>query len=437
MFQKNQVTLTDFEDLFVNNPDLDAIKSHLNKFNPIKTMRMERMEIRHSAILAWLLDPQETHGLGDDFLRSFLAEAFRGRNDKERPNALDIIDSDMMDAEVRREWHNIDLLIVSHSLDCAFVIENKYDSVQHSKQLTRYIETVKDAYGRTSSDLTIKGVFLTLWDEEPDDKRYAPINYSKICELLPRLVDARPYPLSIEVSTFIEQYLDVIKEATGMNEKRSEMEELARKLYREHRRLIDFIVDYGKITDFSMATEDLFGTDPDWMSEIQIDESTLAFNFSWSNGVNFLPQNWYIALGRSDSVWEGCESWCSGHPLIVYFRLDADREGNRGKLRLFAQLGPLRNNDVRKSFITAIEDVAVASDFKTIKFQSNAASSGTRVSKFLKGNTLDIKDVNDSDEIKTKMRKLLKQFKPEFDAIAEMLHGLTERIQKNATNTKQ
>ena len=50
--------LDDLESLFVNNPDLDEIRAHLSKFNPIKVMGMERMEIRHSAILAWLLDPQ-------------------------------------------------------------------------------------------------------------------------------------------------------------------------------------------------------------------------------------------------------------------------------------------------------------------------------------------------------------------------------------------
>ena len=66
-------TLDDLEKLFVNNSDLDAIRSHLSRFNPIKTMGMERMEIRHSAILGWLLSPQETHGLGDTFLKAFLS----------------------------------------------------------------------------------------------------------------------------------------------------------------------------------------------------------------------------------------------------------------------------------------------------------------------------------------------------------------------------
>ena len=38
-------------------------------------MKMERMEIRHSTILSWLLSPNETHGLSDKFLKAFLGAA--------------------------------------------------------------------------------------------------------------------------------------------------------------------------------------------------------------------------------------------------------------------------------------------------------------------------------------------------------------------------
>lgn len=75
----NMPTTEELEALFVNNPLLARIESHLGRFNPIRVMRMERMEIRHSAILAWLLDPAESHGLEDKFLKAFLGEAFADR----------------------------------------------------------------------------------------------------------------------------------------------------------------------------------------------------------------------------------------------------------------------------------------------------------------------------------------------------------------------
>ncbi|MFK7867447.1 MAG: PD-(D/E)XK nuclease family protein, partial [Alphaproteobacteria bacterium] len=60
--------VNEIENLFINNADFSTLNAQLNRFNPIKIMKMESMEIRHSAILAWLLDPNENHGLGDHFL---------------------------------------------------------------------------------------------------------------------------------------------------------------------------------------------------------------------------------------------------------------------------------------------------------------------------------------------------------------------------------
>ena len=65
------------ERLLINNDQLQELQAYLDRFNPIKVMGMESMEIRHSAILAWLLDPVETHGLGDYFLKAFLSQVLR------------------------------------------------------------------------------------------------------------------------------------------------------------------------------------------------------------------------------------------------------------------------------------------------------------------------------------------------------------------------
>ena len=67
----------DFEALFVNNAELDELRAHLAKFNPFDILGMGHMEIRHSYTLAWLLDPQGNHGMGEEFLRRFLMEALR------------------------------------------------------------------------------------------------------------------------------------------------------------------------------------------------------------------------------------------------------------------------------------------------------------------------------------------------------------------------
>ena len=55
-------TLKSFID---DNEDLERLESILDRFNIFESLGLVRQEIRHSAFLRWLLDPSETHGLGD------------------------------------------------------------------------------------------------------------------------------------------------------------------------------------------------------------------------------------------------------------------------------------------------------------------------------------------------------------------------------------
>ena len=51
----------------------------------------------------------------------------------------------------------------------------------------------------------------------------------------------------------------------------------------------------------------------------------------------------------------------------------------------------------------------------------SAADEGKQYSKFLKENFLKIKDVQDAEEISAGMKKLLKKFQPELDAVGGVL----------------
>lgn len=44
----------------------------LGKFNPFRILKIEDYEIRHSNVIAWLLDPKESHGLGTEILSKFI-----------------------------------------------------------------------------------------------------------------------------------------------------------------------------------------------------------------------------------------------------------------------------------------------------------------------------------------------------------------------------
>lgn len=417
----NLPTAEELEKLLVNNASLARLEFYLGRFNPIRVMRMERMEIRHSAILAWLLDPGESHGLDDKFLKAFLSEALRGQSALGAPTAIDVARADLRDAMVRREWQNIDIFIQSEVNGWGFVVENKFDSTQHDGQLTKYVERVLTGLGSEGGGLTIRGIFLTLNDEEPEDARFAPITYEAIARLLPTFADREAHLLTREVTVFLQHYVEIIEEAVGVNAERSEMEKLARQLYRDNRKVFDFVWEYGEGSVFSVAAEGLFGEDPDYLDPVEIDGAEYRFNRVDQRMASFLPESWFKALGGKKFDWEGCDGWWAEYPLIVWLQLVENTDGKSGRLTLYAEVGPLSEHAFRKGLIEAIKQAGADLATSKIKFQQTAADEGKRFSKFFKQNSVDIRDVQDNEEIGAAMKKLLKRFQPEFEAVAKAL----------------
>lgn len=411
----------DFERLFINNSKLDRISAYLNRFNPIRVMRMEQMEIRHSAILAWLLDPRESHGLGDAFLKAFLSGALRGQAQPGFPTALDIARQDLSGMQVQCERGHMDILLHHPALGFAVIIENKFRSKQRNGQLARYMDNVHSVLGVNKDELAVCGIFLTLNEEPPDHGGYVAFSYSNVGELLSAIMLRDARLLTAEVRIFLTHYLDVIEEELGMSTERNEIEKLARDLYREHQKLLDFIMEHGPTSDFIRAIDALAGEDPHLQNAVRIDGQLIHFAWTGFNMASFLPSSWYEALGEGDLEWAGCERWWSGFPVICWFQLFENREGAGGQLRLYGEVGPIADHRFRKSLIEAIQDAAEEEESDKIRFQGGATDEGRRFSKFFKQNTVSIKDVQDADEIAVAAKKLLKSFKPEFKLIGDIL----------------
>ncbi len=415
----------ELEDLLVNNEGLQAIEAYLNRFNPIRVMRMERMEIRHSAILAWLLDPLESHGLGDAFLRTFLGEALKGQAGLGYPNALDIAQADLKAVSVRREWQNLDLFIHSPENEWAFVVENKFDSSQHQGQLSKYIEKVLSIFvgrqGSGEAQLRVRGIFLTLHDEEPQDAAYAPIGYDAVREIVGGLIKQKGTEVGTEVRSFLSYYVDILEEALNLSDDHKSMERLARQLYHKHRKALQFVIEHGETTNFEIAMYGLVNDDPEYDDPIEIDGSIYYFNWICQEQASFIPESWFKGLGEDTYNWNGCEGWWMGEPLIAWFELLSDGDSANGQLRLYAEVGPITEYEFRSGLIKTIEKAADEAGSKRIKFQRGAADEGKRYSKFFKNNSVHINDVQDADEITNAVKQLLKRFKPELDLVGSVL----------------
>ncbi|WP_269520446.1 PDDEXK-like family protein [Alteromonas sp. BMJM2] len=404
------------ERFFVNNEDVQKIESYLRTFNPLRVMKVERMEIRHSAILGWLLNPHENHSIGDWFLKAFLSEALKEKSTT--VSSLDVYSSDLSCASVYIEHDNIDILIDVPSEKWVFIIENKVGAKQSTDQLRKYRLKMESRY--KSMGYTICGIFLTLNDEVPDDPTYASFRYISCLKLLSLLLQQFKDSLSIKIGDFIGYYLDIIERECGVSAEKEKMIKLAKQLYREHKDVIDFVYEHGKSTEFKYAAEDTFAKGA-YLTE---DTSYRLLSIS-SSMVSFLPETWIqffeIANERKGSYfWEGCEKYWSQYPFIMFIYL-AD-----GKLKLVAELGPITDHDLRVEIIHAFK----TSQYVGIRhFGANATSKEARFSRFINSKAFTVKvdedQQHDSEYLKHKIKELLNKAKGHIvDPTSDILGGL-------------
>ena len=134
----------------VNNDKLELVKAKVNRFNPFKILKIEDYEIRHSNVLAWLLNPNGNHNFDDKILKKLLLKILmKPDNDEVLPNTnlvYKIQNMNIMDICVYREFYNIDLVLVSENQRLVIFIENKVLSGEHSNQLSRYHSIIEDKF---------------------------------------------------------------------------------------------------------------------------------------------------------------------------------------------------------------------------------------------------------------------------------------------------
>lgn len=222
--------------------DLERLEDLLAEFNLFDVLGIARQETQHSAFLAWLLDPRGSHGLRDYFLRGFLTQAAA----EARENGilaltpLDVDSWKLSDIKVATERHRIDILLMDENDGFVCLIENKIRSGEHSDQLNRYLRTVEREY----EGLTPFPIFLTPEGTEPageeDAKRYVPLDYGAVADLIDRALNTRDSTISATVASFLAQYVRSLRRRVLDNT--DNIDALAYQLYNNHREAIDRII---------------------------------------------------------------------------------------------------------------------------------------------------------------------------------------------------
>lgn len=212
---------------------LNKLDEWISRFSVFDILKITRKEIRHSNMLAWLMDPNENHGLGDVVLKGILQYGVS------RHSVNDVFSTLLMDCYdffILREWSNIDILAVSKSQKFVLCIENKIDSGENNNQLARYQKIVEQSY----SGYEKMFVFLTPDGRESSkpDVWFA-MGYEELLRILINSYTKRT--IRPEAKLMIENYIDTIRRDIVGDEK---LAQVCAEIYSKHKRALDLIYEY-------------------------------------------------------------------------------------------------------------------------------------------------------------------------------------------------
>lgn len=331
--------LAALEAFVVENDDLLDLEARLGKFNIFDALGVARAEIRHSNFLAWLLDPSESHGQGQVFLKAILADVLRKAPPDRRPfSALEVDGIDLRGIEVRREWQRIDVLIICDEPRFGVVVENKIDSGEHRDQLTRYVQSYRARYGDRPTLL----VFLTATGLDASNEDWISYTYADIYRVLSRSMRTQSGAIGDDVRMVLDHYLRLIGSRL-MND--ATIVELCRRIYRNHRQALDLIFDtVGTVNDGILTSvEEVVRNDPTWH----------LFNVTGKR-VDFTLREWA-------EVTPPLCTWPNQDPR---FWLRSWIYRNESNLKLCVEVGPCSDASLRTRVIDRITAVA-ETGFKT------------------------------------------------------------------------
>ncbi|MFC1564094.1 PD-(D/E)XK nuclease family protein [candidate division KSB1 bacterium] len=356
----------------VNNEKFERLEQKQKIFNPFRVLKIFHHEIRHSNVLAWLLNPSEYHNLGDRVLKKIIMNILLvSANQDVIPEDImlkDVHFSNYMDAEVLREKDNIDLLIISESNKFVLLIENKIYSKESESQLKRYLNKTRDNY----KDYKILPVFLTIDQQEPKGAKYCVLNHFSVYDIVNNTIELFQDNMSVDTYNFIEYYLITLRDILNMDE---DTKKLCRQIYQEHKEAIDLIYHTGNELDITTSIGEFKKSVED---EIEItDQKPRWFMFSIPSFFKIPKMN----MG-----------WGNGHPASFWFS-EYD-----GSLKMVLEIGPFDIPEQRSKFLEHLEK-------KGIPISHRAKEIGRQFTRICT-DTVKIKDWHDKDEVLDKMLEL-------------------------------
>jgi hypothetical protein len=283
------------EQFVVENDDLLELESEIGRFNIFDALGIARKEISHSNFLAFILDPAESHGVGQLFLKALLTDMLKRAPTHMRPlSPIELDGIDLRGAEVRREWKNIDLLILSREPSLAILIENKVDSSEHSQQLERYGATAQ----REFASVPRLQVYLTPDGSDASGDDWISYSYRDIYRVFTRVRETYHNAIGDDVLVFLDHYLGLIRNQLMTN---PDIDALCQRIYKNHRQALDLI--------FARAGPPASRALADAEAAVRADDRFHVF-YRTKAYVDFVPRDWLSWLPEIGMDWrEDRRSW--------------------------------------------------------------------------------------------------------------------------------
>ncbi|RVQ55869.1 PD-(D/E)XK nuclease family protein [Sinorhizobium meliloti] len=327
------------EKLLLNDPDFSKLEKEFDQYCPFEALGMVRSEIRHGNYLAYLLNPGRPHGFNTQVLRSFLMCIAQNCASAQSEFSLKTLDVHLMDidqADVRREWRNIDLLIVLRSSKIVIPVELKIDSSQGHDQLERYRRIAEQEWPLSDGWRHIN-VFLTKHEEAPvDADHWEPLRISNLVEHLEILADQ---PNHSPAALMFRAYLRMLRRH-HLEDRR--LEEIARKLWAQHSEALEFLAD-RRPDSIGNLFDALKDRKLDFIKALGETGVEMVLDADYKTIIRFAFAKWETLPGFKESHWTESKR---------FILLELKREGP--KINAYLYLGP-GDEDLRQQYVALLE----------------------------------------------------------------------------------
>ena len=202
---QENLRIKEFVDKMVEDPTPNFWDIIFHKTSALNFVKKAH-EIRYSAMLAWLANPNENHKLGNMFIRELLKKIYESDPDEISKinknfadNNKESVTVEANDISVRNEYKNIDVYYKNKNNNSHVAIEVKqyaleHDSEQKNKsQLQKYKEIVEKEAKSIDKDNSLQYLlFLTPLGTEPSEgnEAWISVDYAAVIFVLDKMIDA-------------------------------------------------------------------------------------------------------------------------------------------------------------------------------------------------------------------------------------------------------